>query len=128
MRVTKSSDGNTNQANAPIFTGGDVWVRTLAGQIGGQSAADDADFNLAVVQFGAGARTKMHTHSSEQILYVVAGIGKVGTADEEHTISVGDFAIIPAGEHHFHGAADTGSPMSHLAITRRDSITEVTED
>jgi len=80
------------------------------------------------VQFGAGARTKMHTHSSEQILYVVAGIGKVGTADEEHTISVGDFAIIPAGEEHYHGAADTGSPMSHLAVTRRDSVTEVTED
>ncbi len=128
MRVTNSSDGATNQANAPIFTGGDVWVRALAGSTGGQNAADDADFNLAVVQFGAGARTKMHTHSSEQMLYVVAGIGKVGTADEEHTISVGDFAIIPAGEDHFHGAADTGSPMSHLAITRRDSVTEVTED
>ena len=80
MRVTKSSDGDTNQANAPIFTGGNVWVRALAGSIGGQNAADDADFNLAIVQFGAGARTKMHTHSSEQMLYVVSGIGKVGTA------------------------------------------------
>ena len=58
MRVTHASDGNTNQANAPIFTGGDVWVRALAGAIGGQQGGDDADFNLAVVQFGAGARTK----------------------------------------------------------------------
>lgn len=126
MRVTGSSDGQSSHAQAEIFSGGDVWVRPLAGAVGGQHGGDDADFNCAVVQFGAGARTKNHTHSSEQMLYVLSGIGKVGNAEGERVISAGDFAIIPPGEEHWHGAGDTGSPMTHLAITRRDSITEVT--
>ena len=123
MRVTHASDGNTNQANAPIFTGGDVWVRALAGAIGGQQGGDDADFNLAVVQFGAGARTKGHTHSSEQMLYVVAGIGKVGNAEGEHVISVGDFAIIPAGEDHWHGAGDTATRARRCRTWRSRAAT-----
>ena len=68
----------------------------------------------------------MHRHSSDQTLYVVAGIGKVGTADSEEVISAGDFALVPAGEDHWHGAADTGSPMSHITVTAADSVTEVT--
>ena len=47
---------------------------------------------------------------------------------ELRTIRVGDSVIVLPGDGHWHGAGDTGSPMSHLAITRRDSLTELTED
>ena len=39
---------------------------------------------------------------------------------------MGDFALVPAGEDHWHGAGDTGSPMSHITVTAADSETEVT--
>ena len=49
------------------------------------------------------------------------------TSTSERVISVGDCAVIPAAEEHWHGAADTGSPMSHLAITQAGSVTEVVD-
>ena len=124
MQVIRAGEGSTEEATGrPIFEGGQVWRRGLAGP----DAGEGADFSMAVVQFGAGARTKTHRHSSDQMLYVVAGIGKVGDGSGAHQISVGDFVLIPADADHWHGAADTGSPMSHLAITRSDSVTTVTE-
>ena len=82
--------------------------------------------SFGIVQFAAGARTRPHRHTSDQLLYVVAGIGKVGAGGEEHVISAGDFVRIPAGEDHWHGAADTGSPMSHITIMLDDSVSTVT--
>ncbi len=120
MKVIAASDGPTTETTeAAIFTGAQVWRRGLTAKDDGASG----HVGVAIVQFAAGARTVDHHHSSDQVLYVVSGIGKVGNADGEHVISVGDCVIIPADETHWHGAADTGSPMSHLAITRGDSKT-----
>ena len=122
VRVLKSDEGETREQSAtPIFQGGQVWIRPLTG--GGASQ----HLNVALVQFGAGARAAWHRHSSDQVLYVVAGIGKVGDRQGEHVISAGDCAVVPANEDHWHGAHDTGSPMSHLAITAAGSETTVLE-
>ena len=64
-------------------------------------------------------------HTGDQLLYIVSGIGKVGDADGEHVVSAGDTVIIPANTDHWHGAGDTGSPMSHLTVQRSDSQTTV---
>lgn len=117
MRVIKASEGTSeDRTGQPIFEG-TVWARSLAG--------DGGHLSASVVQFTVGARTRMHTHTSDQLLYVVSGIGKVGTAEDEHVIASGDVALIPAGEPHWHGAGDSGSPMSHLTVMRADSHTEV---
>lgn len=117
MRVIKASEGASEERTGqPIFEG-EVWARSLAG--------GDGHLSASIVQFTVGARTRMHTHTSDQLLYVVAGIGKVGTADAEQVIATGDVAMIPAGEPHWHGAGDSGSPMSHLTVMRTDSQTEV---
>ena len=121
MEVVHAAEGETEERSGEIFEGGQVWARSLAG-----AGLRGNDINLGVIQFGAGARTRMHRHTGDQLLYVVSGIGKVGTDGEEHVISVGDFVLIPAGEDHWHGAADTGSPMSHLSILPRSSETTVT--
>jgi quercetin dioxygenase-like cupin family protein len=124
MQVIAASDGQSqDMTGVPIFGDGQVWIRTLAGA----RADAKADVNVAVVQFNPGARTAWHTHSGSQILYVVSGIGKVGDRQGERVISVGDCAVIPAMEEHWHGAADTGSPMSHLAITQAESATELVD-
>ena len=110
MRVLRSTEGETvNRTGSPIFDG-TVHGRGLADGLSEQ-------INAAVVHFSRVARTRIHRHASDQLLYIVNGIGKVGAGDEEHTVGVGDFVVIPAGEAHWHGAADTGSPMSHLTIT-----------
>ena len=122
MNIIRSDEGETvERSAAEIFEGGAVWARGLTG--GGVSK----DLNVAVVQFAAGARAKLHRHSSDQVLYVIAGIGKVGDRAGEHVISAGDCVVIPADAEHWHGAHDTGSPMSHLAITAAGSETTVVD-
>ena len=125
MKVIRSDEGETvDGSGGHMFVGGSVWRRAIAGPDTGIGK----EINFRIVNFGAGARTKMHTHTSDQLLYVVSGIGKVATRDQEWVVSAGDFIHIPAGEDHWHGAADTGSPMSHIAITTFDATSAVTGD
>ncbi len=118
IHLLKSDDGETvERTGMAIFQGGQVWARAVAGQ--------SKDLSVTLVQFGPGARAAWHRHSSDQVLYVVSGIGKIGDRDGEHVISAGDCAMVPANEDHWHGAHNTGSPMSHLAITAAGSETTV---
>ena len=112
MKVIRSTEGTAvDRSGAAIFEG-TVIGRTLL------QPGESPDFNASIVQFAAGARTVMHRHESDQLLYIVSGIGQVGTPDGAVTVGVGDLAIIAAGEDHWHGAGDTGHPMAHLTITR----------
>ena len=119
LQILKSDDGETiERTDAAIFEGGQVWGRMLAGD-------SSAHVSVQVVQFGPGARAGWHRHTSDQVLFVVAGIGKVGNREGEHVISSGDSVRVPAGHDHWHGAHDTGSPMTHLSIMAAGSQTTV---
>jgi quercetin dioxygenase-like cupin family protein len=85
------------------------------------------DFNLAIVNFSAGARNKMHTHSSNQVLFVTAGKGIIATETRQEVISVGDIAHIRAEEKHWHGATPD-SAFSHIALTAKGSTTTQVEE
>jgi len=93
-----------------IFVGGTVDVRTL---IDNRSGAKD--MKAAIVSFPPGARTKLHTHSHEQILYILSGKGIVANEQEEHIATPGQIFLVPAGEKHWHGAGKE-SNFSHLYI------------
>ncbi len=117
VNVLRSNEGESiNRTGDAIFLG-EVRARNLA--------AGSKDVVASVVQFAAGARTKMHRHTSDQMLLVLSGIGKVGDTEHEHVIGTGDSALISAGTDHWHGAGDTGSPMSHLSVMRGDSQSTV---
>ena len=108
VKVLRSSEGDSvNRTGDAIFIG-EVRARNLA--------EGSKDVTASVVQFAAGAQTKMHRHTSDQLLLVLSGIGKVGDTEHEHVIATGDSVMIDAGTDHWHGAGDTGSPMSHLSI------------
>jgi quercetin dioxygenase-like cupin family protein len=69
------------------------------------------------VTFEAGVRTNWHRHSGGQVLYVVEGVGRIGTRDgTEAEIGVGDLVEAPPDEEHWHGASAHG-PMTHLSLS-----------
>src|SRR5499426_2592081 len=98
MKVLKTDEIPAESANSPLFTGGPVTRQTLL------TPESCNYFNLAVVNFSAGARNKMHTHSSDQVLFVTAGKGIIATETEQQVIGVGDVVHISAEEKHWHGA------------------------
>lgn len=91
------------------FTGPTTLARLL-------TADEPAGVNISMVRFEDGARTNWHVHPGEQVLYIVEGKGRVGTAEEQYELSVGDVVQLPPHERHWHGAA-AGHSMAHLSIT-----------
>ena len=49
------------------------------------------------VVFSPGARTKRHTHESDQVIVVTGGRGILATDEEENEVSLGDVIHVPTG-------------------------------
>ena len=104
--------------------------RIFVGEVDTQGLVHDddgRDLRLIEVHFKAGARNRMHTHTTDQVLVVTEGVGIVATRQEQREVTPGDAAFIPAGEEHWHGAKP-GHDMTHLAMNGHGSQTTVTED
>ncbi|MFC1874317.1 cupin domain-containing protein [Chloroflexota bacterium] len=85
------------------------------------------NFSISQVNFSRGVRNKFHSHTIEQILIVTEGKGIVATEKEEIMVVPGDIIFIPAGEKHWHGAAE-GSTFSHLYVMSPGSKMTQLED
>jgi quercetin dioxygenase-like cupin family protein len=107
MKVIRGNDARTTQTGA--FTGQTRLRRLLDVQQQGGMA-------VSLVSFEDGARTHWHTHPGEQILYILEGQGRAGTAKEEFRLEPGDLVYAPPMERHWHGAAP-GQSMTHLSVT-----------
>ena len=124
-KVTMSSVPKTKVDMNPLGSGGlQTGTQTWAQEV--LEADDSSNFNFGIRAFDAGARTKFHKHSGDQILIITEGTGSVGTDNQTLTVVEGDVILIPAGENHFHGAPDATS-MAHITITVKGSQTEQTE-
>jgi 4-carboxymuconolactone decarboxylase len=121
MKVLKPNEIPAESADSPLFTGGHVTRQPLL------TSETSNYFNLFVVNFSAGARNKMHTHSSDQVLFVTAGKGIIATETEHEVIKIGDVVHIPAQEKHWHGATPD-SAFSHIALTTKGSTTTQVEE
>ena len=108
MRVTRSSAVPDDRMDPANFNGS-VTSRNLG-------SYDEIDGTVLLVTFPAGVRTAWHSHPGGQFLFVTAGRGRVGTRDGEVArLEVGDLAHAPAGEEHWHGAAEDAA-VTHLAV------------
>jgi quercetin dioxygenase-like cupin family protein len=108
MRVARGRNGAPTEERGPTFTG-----RVFADPV--LPAADGIVVNN--VFFEPGARTHWHTHEVAQILYVLAGEGRVQSRDGSGAaLTAGDTVHIPAGEEHWHGASPQ-SYLLHLAVS-----------
>ena len=67
------------------------------------------------VIFSPGARTKRHTHESDQVIVVTGGRGILATDEEENQVSQGDVVHVPKGEVHWHGATSDSS-FSQISV------------
>jgi 4-carboxymuconolactone decarboxylase len=115
MQIIKPSAVPAEPTTSPLFTGEVSRQPILTPEM-------SAHFNLGIVNFPAGVRNKMHTHSSDQVLFVTAGTGIIATETEEQEITVGDVVHITAHEKHWHGATPH-SHFSHIALTAKGSTT-----
>ncbi|MFP5333097.1 MAG: cupin domain-containing protein [Acidimicrobiia bacterium] len=107
MDMFSARDIPWSPAPSEHFTG-----EVLFGPIGSEGTV-----NMLGVHFAPGARTDWHTHPDGQLLYVTAGVGRVGTEDGTVVeLGAGDSVYSPPGEIHWHGAGPH-SPMTHLSIT-----------
>ena len=120
-KVTMSNVPKTKvEMTGGLMTGTQVWAQAIL------ESEDSSDFSFGIRAFDAGARTKFHKHTGDQILIITDGTGAVGTDNETLTVVEGDIILIPAGENHFHGAPDATS-MAHITIQKKGSVTEQTE-
>jgi quercetin dioxygenase-like cupin family protein len=110
MKVIKVDEALSEDETGGIFQGGTVRIKTL---IDKNVGADET--TVAIVTFPPGARTKMHVHTHEQILYILSGKGIVANDQEEHVAVPGMVFLVPAGEKHWHGATQE-SGFSHLYV------------
>jgi quercetin dioxygenase-like cupin family protein len=69
------------------------------------------------VRFEPGAHTHWHAHSGGQLIHIVEGTAQVQAwGDDVQSLEMGDTAVAPPGEKHWHGAS-AGGPMTQLAVT-----------
>lgn len=93
----------------PIFTGGEVQVQPFI------TKEHTDSLGMLNVHFAAGARTKFHTHTNDQILLATQGEGIVATREKEQVMTPGMLIHVPPGEVHWHGAT-SHSDFTHISI------------
>jgi quercetin dioxygenase-like cupin family protein len=111
---------DTSKVDRSLAKPDPTMTRWIAGEARFQSLVDPAqghDVGLTAVFFEAGARTRPHVHSDEQVLYFVEGRGVVATESETHRTAAGDIVAVPAGTWHWHGATPDAAAC-HISIKR----------
>ena len=109
MQIIPAGSRPTRKATSEYFTGV-VWQDPII------EAAEPSRVRALKVAFEPGARTAWHTHPLGQTLYVVSGVGFIGSRNKTpELIKSGDTVWIPPDEEHWHGAS-TNNSMTHIAI------------
>ena len=109
MRIARASNAAEIPMDAEHFSG--PASRRELGNI------DALHGSAILVSFEAGTRNSWHRHGGGQVLYVLQGLGRVGTRTGEAVeLRPGDLVYAAPDEEHWHGAAE-GQPMTHLALS-----------
>ncbi len=122
MKVIMIKDVEAKEvAENPLFFGGKVTTQLVL-----EEEYRSGRIQVANVRFAPGARNKLHTHSTEQILVVTEGRGIVANKDEEHIVIPGMIIFVSPGEEHWHGATEDSS-FAHLSIVGQPNETGIVE-
>jgi quercetin dioxygenase-like cupin family protein len=89
-------------------------------------APDETRPDTALGTFVDGATTNWHRHPGGQLLWVVSGTARVGTArDASRTLAPGTLVVADPDERHWHGAAP-GADTVVLSLTWGATVWEDT--
>ena len=121
LKVIRLQDVPAEPVEGGIFIGGEVSRQPIVTEDMGPY------FSMSNVSFSPGARNKLYTHTSDQVLLVTAGTGTVATEEREAVVTVGDIVHIPAGERHWHGATPA-SAFAHISLTQVGSAGRLVEE
>ena len=122
MRIINVADAESKEVSMdPLFFGGKVFTQFVLIE---EHHSDK--IQVVNVKFAAGARNKLHTHSTEQILIVTEGKGIIATKDREHIVTPGIIAFISPNEKHWHGATKDSS-FAHLSIIGQPNEMKIVE-
>lgn len=105
----------------PLFSGGKVYTQFVF-----EEEHKARKIQVVMDSFAPGARNKLHTHSTEQILIVTEGKGIIATKDQEHQVTPGMIAFIAPGEEHWHGATKDSS-FAHMSIIGQPQQMKIVE-
>ena len=92
----------------------------------GAISEGDQDLEACIAVFPPGRITALHTHTSDQLLYIIAGKGVVGTETEQHLATPGKVFVTPKGQKHFQAAAKN-SPLSFLFVLKHPNVTKMSD-
>jgi quercetin dioxygenase-like cupin family protein len=96
-------------------------TRPITGVPSAEASVASEGLEGIVVRFAAGKKTKWHHHPTGQVLFVLRGAGRIGTATEIRHIHAGDIAVAAANECHWHGAS-VDEELVHLAVSRERAV------
>jgi quercetin dioxygenase-like cupin family protein len=76
---------------------------------------EELEFN--VLELEPGTRTRPHTHSADQLIHQLQGVGIVALAGgPDERLEKGEYVLLPAGVPHMHGAAKDGPAVFFTAL------------
>ena len=122
MRIINVADIESKEVSMdPLFFGGKVFTQFVL-----EEEHKAEKIQVVNVRFAAGARNRLHTHTTEQILIITEGKGIVATKTQEHTVTPGTIVLVSPGEEHWHGAT-RDSTFAHLSITGQPNQMKIVE-
>ena len=74
----------------------------------GSIAIGEPDLQVGIAVFPPSYNTGLHSHSSEQLMYILEGKGIIGTENEQTEATPGKAFLIPRGENHFQVSTKEG--------------------
>ena len=114
--------GTVKKVSPDYFTG-----KVSLQMVSGSPKPKEAD--VLHVKFHGGSRTKIHSHTSGQMLIVTGGAGSLLTYSsrgkkppfktkikEKISLHTGSIAYVPAGTLHTHGSVKKTELFSHIAL------------
>jgi quercetin dioxygenase-like cupin family protein len=105
----------------PLFLGGKVYTQFVF-----EEEHRAKKIQVVMVSFAPGARNKLHTHSTGQILIVTEGKGVVATKNQENIVTPGMIIFVSPNEEHWHGATKDSS-FAHLSIIGQPQKLQIVE-
>ncbi len=109
MQLFRTDRSLAQPTDTPQYFEGQV---SMQGLVVGESSQE---LDIRAVYFEDGARTIPHTHSTDQVLYVVSGTCVVADESGRRQAGPGEYVLLPANRWHWHGAAP-GQSMCHVSI------------